>query len=459
MKKILLFSVLILASCSKDPIEITPLPVDPPVIAATTLSERFSDINETSGYFKAQEKFSEYLSQDYLWNTLTVPSDGHSSWHTWNKNSAILDFDGDGSQDIVAFATSFCSEHRYATHKGKYIIMLDYKNNSIPQIYESEHSFGSGKMEVNDFDNDGVSEVLFYSTETKMNMYSEEENVGGDTNYPPMAPTLLDYSSTLVARSVGVAVDSHTGASGDIDNDGDVDFIQWSVPSLLDGEEIIIPPTLQLNNGNATFSSAPLIVDLDIDDWYTTAIDLFDINNDGNLDLLVGWRIGAKLWYDVYPNYFNSLSGPVIMYGDGTGRFSKSSSIEIQESFLSSRNIAASLLSFGFTDYDKDGDIDIILTTTRDEPGGNNENGKYYKNFYLIFLENSNGSYVDRTEAVIQDSYNNDYTYTNFYFVRTVDINNDGHSDIVPDGWANWDPINYGTQLKWINVSGKFLRN
>ena len=461
MKKFIFPLIVLLASCSKEEIIIDEVEEIVEIIPheLETLSERFSPINETSGFFKAQEKFTEYLSKDYLWNTLSVPFDGHTHWHTANKNVAILDINGSGQQDILAFATSFCNDHDAGYHKGKVLLILDYKNNSIPQVFDSENRYASGKMEVNDFDNDNISEVLMFSTESKMNMYNEEENVGGNTNLPPLPLVLFDYDNgTLNASTLGIAMDSHTGASGDIDNDGDIDFIQWPVPSIYNDEEVVFEPTLQLNNGGLNFTSQPLILDLNTNDWYASAIDLFDINNDGNLDIIAGWRVGSPLWYEVYPNYFNSLTGPVIMYGDGTGNFYKANSIEVTETFLSSRNMSASILGYGFTDYDKDGDIDIILSTTRDEPGGTLEGGRYYRNFYLIFLENNNGSFLDRTEEKIQNSYNEDGTYTNFYFIRTIDINLDGYTDLIPDGFASWD-LEYDTNLKWINNSGTFIRN
>lgn len=459
MKRFLFLFILFTVACSKEPINTEV--VTPPVPETIyTLSERYSQINETTGYFKGQEFFSEYLTKQYTWDILSAPYDGHTHWHTFHKNSAVLDFDGDGNQDIVAFASSFCNDHVYSFHKGKFLFISDYKNNSSPTIIDSDHYFGSGKMEVNDFDNDGVSEILFYSTESKMNTYNEEENVGGHTNIPPLPPTLLDFSNgNFNTRFLGLAGDSHTGASGDIDNDGDIDFIQWMVPSNYNGESIEFVPTLQFNNGNLSFTSKPLIIDLPEDPWSATTVDLFDLNNDGNLDVILGWRVGVKMWNEIYPNFFNSLSGPIIMFGDGTGNFSRSNSLELPSQFLESKNIAASILGFGFTDYDSDGDIDILVSTTRDEPGGTFDNGRYYDNYYLLIYTNSNGSFTDTTSSNIIGSFDNDFNFPNFYHIRTIDIDEDGDYDIIPDAIANWGTINYSSSLHWKNNNGKFIRN
>jgi hypothetical protein len=423
-------------------------------------SERYSAINETSGFFKGQEFFTEYLSKSYTWEILSSPSDGHSEWHTFHKNSVIVDIDGDGLQDIVAFASSFCQEHTYSFHKGKYIIISDYKVAANKFIIDSDLYFGTGKMEVNDFDNDGISDVLFFSTETKMNVYNDAEDVGGHTNINPSKPLLLQFTNnSLKITPVGLATDSHTGTSGDVDNDGDIDFIQWSVPGEVNGIDITIPPTLLINNGNLNFTPREIVTDFNGLGWYSTTIDLFDINNDGFLDLIVGWYIGEDL-QGFTGHYKDSLHSPLILFGSDLGTYTKGNSLEIPESFLTSRGYQASILGYGFSDYDSDGDVDIIVSTTRDEPGGNFTNGRYYDNYYLILYRNDNNqSFVDVTESVIIGSFNNDYSFPNFYHVRTIDVDNDGDYDIIPDAIANWGTIQYDTNLKWLNELGKFIRN
>ena len=44
-------------------------------------------------------------------------------------------------------------------------------------VINTNHRFGGGRFDVNDFDGDGLSEVLFYATEAKFNMYNEEEEI------------------------------------------------------------------------------------------------------------------------------------------------------------------------------------------------------------------------------------------------------------------------------------------
>ncbi len=237
-KYIFLLSILVL-SCSKDYIEeevylsnstpiievqtVTPTTVVPETNTYVTLSERYSSINETTGFFKGQQYFDGYLSKEYIENTLTLSNlDNHSVFRTFHRNIAILDLDGDFKQDIVAFASSFCLNHEYANHPGKLLFISNYKESSDVLAFDIDAHNGS-KMEVNDFNLDGISDVLFYTHDTKPNFFVSEENYGGATNFEPNNPILIRFDNTIITNKVGIKADSHTGTSGDIDNDGDID--------------------------------------------------------------------------------------------------------------------------------------------------------------------------------------------------------------------------------------------
>jgi len=467
----LLLSLLVIG-CSKDYIEeevylsnstptlevqtVAPTAVVPETITYSTLSERYSSINETTGYFKSQEEFTEYLSKDFIDDNLTVHINGdHAFYKTFHKNIALLDIDGDSKLDILAFANSFCSEHSHSSHQGKLIFISNFKEHISKQVFDIDAYFGAGKMEINDFNTDGISDVIFFTHDTKGNVYIEEEEYGGDTNFEPNRPHLITFNGDLQISKIGIVGDSHTATSGDIDNDGDIDFIQFPIPSVYNNNHVWYPPTLNRNE-SGYFISEDLVIDLGSTQWYTTAIDLFDLNADGNLDLITGWRIGPGK-FPVYDNDLtNSLQGPLVLWGNGTGSFSMSNSSELSENFLSSRNVQATILGFGFTDFDTDGDIDIIVSSTRDEPDGNFEDGTYYDNYYLLLYENNNNSFYDHTQY-INDSF--DQSSPNFYSIRTVDINNDGLIDIVPDQFANWGNKVYVNNLYWKNTGNNYEKS
>ena len=455
-RRLIPLSLLLLISCSKEELWLDQSPDDSNESKFVSFSETFSPINLTTSFYRNQEYVSETLSKQFIRTNLSVKFDGHSEWFTFHRNVAVTDLDNDGKQDVLAFASSFCDVHDYSYHKGKYIFISDYKGSSVKEIVDSDHYFGSGDMAVNDYDGDGKPEVLFYSTETKMNTYIEVENIGGSGNFSPLPPTIIYYQNGIKFRYVGFAGDSHTGTSGDIDNDGDVDFIQWPIPSTFNYEPFSYSPLIQSNFGGS-FIESNLVMDVDFS-WYATATELFDINLDGNLDLIVGWRTGIPRWGEDSSFFHDNLTAPIILLGDGSGKFYLSNSIQLSETVLTSKNISASVLGYGFTDYDSDGDIDIIVSTTRDEPGGSFEEGTYYDNYYLILFENQNGSFVDVTDQKIDGSFNQSREFPNFYKIKTIDIDQDGDIDFIPDAIANWGSINYSSNLYWENTGGKFVR-
>ena len=423
-------------------------------------SERFSEINETTGYYKIQEFFSEYPIQDYISTYIDIPfSDGDDGdriqYRAFGKCIVSTDIDGDSKQDLIAVANSFCTKHTddYGYHPSKLVVIFDYKQKSDKQIINL-NTYHITKMEVNDFNSDGVSDVMLFKHDTYKNFYVAQEDGGGNVNYPPGKPTIIYYDDLIKTVDVGIAGDSHYGTSGDVDNDGDIDFVYWPIPGQYNDEPTLTKPYVAINNGNFNFSTEEIVFS---ERWNATAYDLFDVNNDNFLDLIVGWRVGP-IRRDF--GYHDTLTGPVLILGDGSGNFNLNNSTLLTETYLTSRDIHCGLLGLGYTDYDKDGDVDIILSTTREEPFGVGtfEEFTYYDNYYLILLENNNGSFIDVTEQKIDGSFNQNGEVANFYMVRTIDKNDDGNFEIIPDNFAHWGDIINPTNLYWENTGGQFVR-
>ena len=66
---------------------------------------------------------------------------------------------------------------------------------------------------------------------------------------------------------------------------------------------------------------------------------------------------------------------------------------------------------------------------------------------YTLLIHSIEGSY-DQTRS----------HFSNFYSLRTVDVDGDGDFDIVPDHYANWGSIPYVNNLFWEKVGNKFIR-
>ena len=459
---VLLFGLLIgLTSCSKDDI------LDdgnlPPSTGWVTKSEKYSRINETTGFYVDQKYFTNYPHADILKSTRLQDQSAHVKLY-WGSgmSSYVVDYDGDDQPDLVSLGFSMCDDHVYSYHNGKIIFN---SNMSYPRL--AYDSFKSGIMEFNDFDGDGISDMIAIPSVMKMNMYIAAENIGGQYNFAPVLPRLYSHKTGNTYIEVGLLGDSHTVTSGDVDNDGDIDFIQLPMPASYNNEPFDFEPSVNLNLGNGSFTNINLFSDYlhlaqgsaSPSNYYATASELFDVNGDGYLDLVLGGPIGATKGCELYPRLSTCLNGPILLLGDGSGQFKMNSRIELNETFHTSRNWTGEVLGFGFTDYDNDGDIDIISTSTRTEPDGTHENGLYYAQYELNLFRNDNNTFTDVTELDMVGSFNSFREFPAFYSVRMIDVDDDGDYDIVPDRVENFYDFTYSKTLHWKNTGGKFERS
>ncbi|MBN1634783.1 MAG: VCBS repeat-containing protein [Ignavibacteria bacterium] len=226
-------------------------------------------------------------------------------------------------------------------------------------------SYG-GSINWFDFNNDGKLDVLFANNgmPPRYNYFFRNDNL---------------MSFTEVALSVGLNDSSSTLAlaSGDYDNDGDLDMFlgtQSNPNSLLTG-------ILYQNNGNGTFTDVTQTSGVTTD-FYTWGAEWGDYNNDGWLDLYLASTTG-----------FNQL-----YKNNGNGTFT-------EVSMSVGLNTAGSSYSCSWFDYDNDGDLDLYVAR------GQNNADNMFRNDGGIFTDVASAigmTDVQHSSAVSAGDFNND---------------------------------------------------
>lgn len=170
----------------------------------------------------------------------------------------------------------------------------------------------------------------------------------------------------------------HWTAAGDIDNDGDVDFIFHNIQAKTKMNNKI---ACFINDGKANFTVSNCVSPpsaTGTSKFYNWGGTLFDLNGDNNLDL----------WLSR-----NSRNVPIVLLGDGTGKFSSENYVEIylpegwpkvmrQFGYV----VAADLEDDGFNEifFSVQGDRSLSPRDCKDQKGA-------YCGSYVGYFKNQNG--------------------------------------------------------------------
>jgi hypothetical protein len=182
----------------------------------------------------------------------------------------------------------------------------------------------------------------------------------------------------------------------DADGDSDLDLYVVSGGNEFWGEDEALRDRLYMNDGRGNFHRA------------TDALPAFyengscvipgDFNGDGHVDLFVGSRVVARK-YGLTPRSH-------LLENDGKGRF-----IDVTREKARDVAEAGMVTSAAWTDYDGDGDLDLIVV------------GEWMP---VRVFRQEQGKFVDRTDPA-------GFAGTNGWWnsLTTADVNGDGRSDLV----------------------------
>ncbi len=333
------------------------------------------------------------------------------------------DLDNDGDLDLVAgnFKNNITPSEGANT-----VWMNDGKGN----FTNSGQALGVSttySLALGDLDNDGDLDLV--EGNYISGSLAEPDKIwlnDGKGNFTSNGQSLGNYNTTKVVL-------------GDIDKDGDIDFV--AVNAAIDQQNV-----LWLNNGSGLFSKSSQNLGLGGD----YSAELGDIDNDNDLDLIIGSGVGGYVWFNdgrgIFTKSTQSLGNDFsvdlklididndndldLIIANRSARSGNSSSMWINNgkgTFIDSGQTLGNGGSVSVTvnDYDRDGDLDVILANERSSS---------------LILYNVNGIFT---------SFGQNIKNKVSYDVALGDLDGDGDLDIV---YGNFGSNSVGdANTVWLN--------
>ena len=241
-------------------------------------------------------------------------------------------------------------------------------------------------MKYADFNDDGYPDFCSFS--------SGYDRKGSTGDYPVVLMSGADGTYTDLRFIDYDHGNFHGGATGDIDNDGDIDVLFWD-NNRSDGSS-----SLYLENdgkGNFTQHAAkdiidlqPLLSTLPSSPLIGMDVEVIDLNNDGFNDIIFCGH--DHLFGDYIQKGYCCM--PFILWGDSSGKFTYNRSTMLPEPRLGYGISCA----FCFYDFNGDGIKEIIVHKSGDGLLGDT---KFYREGYLQVCELVGDHYVDKTAQYI----------------------------------------------------------
>ncbi len=418
------------------------------VLVGTKYGEVVALVNEGTA---ANPVFS--ASQEFTPPYLTLPSMG-----TRVANSAVMaDIDKDGDLDF--FASNSGPSARYYRNDGGTFSQQVGAWNSVAKTGNPLEGISAydGVLHFSDFDKDGDLDLFASDTYSSNIRYYRNDGAGNFSLHP------LTLAPAPASRISGIS-------TGDIDKDGDIDLLIAEVYggtySGFTGEV-----SLYKNNGADQFSESVLEINIINGDLNYTRIALVDLDNDTDLDLILGTgnydsnkysgtysENNRLLYFENTAGVFTKQTGPDSPVGGIDDFFSGSEDnnypnfVDVDLDGDLDAFISSNITYFGevteletvidffrndngefkaepnlfnlptipyrgtpyFVDLDKDGDLDFILKYTYSESLG------------LLYFKNEGGTFTETSHPIDALTFSTEVSTINL-----TDIDNDGDLDLI----------------------------
>lgn len=248
---------------------------------------------------------------------------------------AVADIDKNGYKDIIADGQS-----------GIGVLKTNNNGTGATMSWLPSSGFFLQNLTFGDFNNDGWIDIFCCDDNAASHIYLND----GAGNYPSQS-NIINFNLPNGSDNSG----NYGSVWTDFDNDGDLDLYiakcRQSVSSPSDPRRINV---LFVNNGNGTFTENAAAYNINVG-WQTWTASFGDIDNDGDLDLMITNHDYASQIFQ------NNGSGVYTDITASTG-FTVSDITPI-ESVME--------------DFDNDGFIDILVTGSSSRFWKNNGNGTF----------------------------------------------------------------------------------
>ena len=329
---------------------------------------------------------------------------------------AMYDFDKDGDKDLMMGNLNFDDATGQLLNSPRPVNFI--RNNGGVYADETASAFTGSvpgqvhprKAIVGDFDKNGWMDVVF---------------AGHGFDAPPFpgeqALVMMNNNGKFTSSLLPQGGFYHSVCSGDIDNDGDIDLF------FTDNKNQC---KFFLNDGKGQFTYDNTVFPSDIANLNYFTSELYDLNKDGYLDLVIA-------------GHTHENATPTVLWGNYTGKYSKSRS-----SALPAVANWGVIIDINFIDINGDGLQDVVLNRQGDGTGSQ----QVFHGLYVqILFQESNKSFTDKTSTAITNNIILDYPGLSWFWVdwlRIFDVDGDGDLDITSD--------NSYLGISWLNRNGVF---
>jgi len=353
---------------------------------------------------------------------------------------AVGDMDGDGHLDLIT-----------GNLGGQSVVYLNDGQGNFP--YEQRRPFGTSqdstvRVAVGDMDGDGHLDLIVGSEIEQHYIYLND----GQGNFPQKQRRPF---GTDQDRGMNVTI-------GDLNNDGHLDLATSSLGALSNGGQNMV----YLNDGGGNFSVSR---SFGLGETSSTSVAVADLNNDGYLDLVVGYREAQSYVYlnDGRGNFPQALSHPfgaggratlslavgdlngdgyldlVVGYreaqsyvylNDGRGNFPQALSHPFGAG-------SSATLSLAVGDLNGDGYLDVVVG----DAGYSEETRDFHKGQNWVYLNDGQGNFLQTNSRPFGTN------SIGTVAVAVGDVDGDGDFDLVVGNVGGGMTRNFGQNYIYLN--------